>query len=732
MTREGSYGEERSRGQASSETRRRRSGAIAAIWERFGLALILFAGVVLRIALDRGYEAALVMRDEAGYLANAAALAGHAFDGANSYHAGYSLLILPAFVLFDDPLSVYRCVQAINILLAALAVLIVHGLLRDLFPEERRARLLLALAVAAAYPAWFVLSPLAMSENGMVPAFCLAAWCCMQVARKGGVHWIVWGVVCGFLYFVHPTALATLAAALLVGIVLAGARGEWKWLAAFVASIASMLFLYAAVIEPWLITRLSVQGYPPLLHYPGMASALQPLMSMAGLLGLARRVGGHAFYVIVGSVWLAWFAAAFAADRIRVDARARRIGPETAVIAFVVLAVLGVLALSGLTFAALHGDRLDHWMYGRYVEGVLMPALAIGAVVACRVGRALMPGMLVAAAGAALVSGINTPINTLNVSALWEMALAPSGPAAIWWLLGAIAAGVIWLVPWNAIRVGILVATFAGATILAYTRFLQPCHDIYAERYMLANFVRQHVSPVPTCVGIDARRREAPEDFEVAWAKYGAHLFDHGLRRITPEEWLASCDGPLISWSRDLDRRYPGVHLVAAERHDLQSTHAGPFLWLRGTSASSAPLRNGESVAFTNSNPRVPLMIGAGWHAPERDGTWSSASAELWIDVAPNCSRSTPCEATLSSIAFAASATRPLDVEVTIEGQKVAHWTISGTEPQTHALALYHDETLPSGVRVRFDIQGATSPQQRGVSSDPRVLGLKLREIALH
>src|SRR5687768_16777211 len=79
-----------------------------ASWERHGLVLILLAYSLLRIFLDRDYDASLVVRDEGGYLANAAAFAGFAFDGANSYHAGYSLLILPAFLLFENPTAIYH------------------------------------------------------------------------------------------------------------------------------------------------------------------------------------------------------------------------------------------------------------------------------------------------------------------------------------------------------------------------------------------------------------------------------------------------------------------------------------------------------------------------------------------------------------------------------------------------------------------------------------------------
>ena len=56
----------------------------------------------------------MVFPDEGGYLLNAAALAGFKTDGASDYHAGYSLLITPAFLLGKNGGSVYFFVKVIN------------------------------------------------------------------------------------------------------------------------------------------------------------------------------------------------------------------------------------------------------------------------------------------------------------------------------------------------------------------------------------------------------------------------------------------------------------------------------------------------------------------------------------------------------------------------------------------------------------------------------------------
>src|SRR5437588_10572816 len=74
------------------------------------------------------------LRDEIGYLANAAFLAGYRIDAASSFHAGYSLLIAPAFLL-SEPKLVWKAVLAINAILWAANFAMLYVLLRRVLPH---------------------------------------------------------------------------------------------------------------------------------------------------------------------------------------------------------------------------------------------------------------------------------------------------------------------------------------------------------------------------------------------------------------------------------------------------------------------------------------------------------------------------------------------------------------------------------------------------------------------
>ncbi|RYD15647.1 MAG: hypothetical protein EOP90_06780 [Lysobacteraceae bacterium] len=705
---------------------------LVSAWERYGLATIVASSCLMRAFLNRNYDASLVVRDEGGYLSNAAAFAGFAFDGASSYHAGYSLLIAPAFLLFDKPTSIYHGVQAVNLLLAAISILLVHRLIAELFPDERAARRLLALAVAAAYPAWMVLSSLAMSENAMVPSFCAATWLCLQVGRRGGRYWIGWGIACGWLYFIHPTAIASIGVAFAIAILFAVRRREWGWFFAFLLVCASLIVVYASWVQPWLISRLSVGSYPPNLHYPSWQAALQPLLSAGGLINLAQRLAGHTFYLLAGSLWLVWFASSQLLRDLVASTRARGLEPEIGAAAFAILGLLGTLALSALTFAAQDAQRLDHWMYGRYLEGAMMPALAMGYLaMPSRLDRTALAGLLLGAACAVVLAGAEpgTVINMLNVTALWQASVLQDRQVPEWWLAAGVVASMILLVRNDLARSAMFVIVFLACTGLVYARFLLPCHEIYAERFALAEHIRTQIAHSPTCVGLDVDSAGPSENSIEMWAKYGAHLFGNGLRRTTVEEWRTSCDGPLISWSRDLDRRVAGLTAVASEKHDAMSTRPGPFLWLRDAARSPSWLTVGDKVVASADNQQLGLMLGEGWYAPEPAGVWSAGDAELWLPIDAACRKA--CRVAMLVQPLRASAAQPLVLEVRVEERVVAHWRIDAEREQWHSFELPPTIDTARDTRIRLSTRQATTPAALGISADSRVLGVKLHELQL-
>src|SRR5690606_26934769 len=138
---------------------------------------------------------------------------------------------------------------------------------------------------------------------------------------------------------------------------------------------------------------------------------LAALLSLEGARQVLWRIGGHVFYLTVGSVGLVWLglgALVRGARRVPDGEPDRTAAPAPlfrSALIFVGASLLGTLLLSVAWFTAAGGTRLDHWMYGRYMESVLPVPLLLGALSLDRAAswRAIAAIVAVAGLGAALL-----------------------------------------------------------------------------------------------------------------------------------------------------------------------------------------------------------------------------------------------------------------------------------------------------------------------------------------
>ena len=706
---------------------------VKTLWERFGLlAILAFAGL-LHVQVARSFLSLTFLRDEAGYLSNAAALAGYSYDGASAYRAGYSLLIFPFYLVLRDPFTIYRCVQVLNIALSLLAIVLLYRLLSELFPAERRWKILLAVFVASLYPAWTAFSTFALSENVYVPLFVLSALLCLRTTRVGGWAWIAWGACIGFIDVVHPKGVVVIGIGFMVGAVIALQRREWKFFTAFAAAIALFVALNSVWLQPWVVHRLTMGAFPPELRYPSIAHLLEPLQSLTGIRAVAIHIAAHIAYLLMGTLWLAWFATLYAVRTVSAGRREPAIRPDVAVLAYVGLSVLGTVALSSLYFSSYpNALQLDQWMYGRYAEGTLLPLLGIGFLAIRRFS--LLPGILLALALVWIFenSARFGQANSINVSALWQSLFLYDWSIVAWCAVAGVMAVVVTLLPWDVLRAGALGVVFMLSIVLLYGRNLTINHATYATRHRIADTIRSQYDPrVTKCVGFEPSPVEDVER-DGEFPKNATHLFEYGIRRTTFEQWASQCDGPLISWSRDLDRTHPDIpiHLAAFEERAQYTGADGPYLWTREP-ASWFTLPVGIMLSLTGPPGPLDHVLGNGWYPRDSKGAWSTEMAELWLPIGTDCADGNGCDLMLRFATLPPREGESKFVDVRVDGHAPVRWTITSRDAEWHTLELGRTTAVQSGLRISLSIPGATSPKDLGHSPDARTLGIWLTELAV-
>jgi hypothetical protein len=427
--------------------------------------------VALRVAISLDRDGPTNFADETGYLANARVLSGGVagqLSGAAFYRGGYSLLLLPAYWLGDGPQAEYRNVLATNALLSSLVFPLVHALLVRVFGVAGRTALVAAF-LAALYPPLVVTTQFAWAESLLPVLVLLAAISLAAVVTVSRPRAVVgWAIACGCaagaLFTTHGRT-APLAVLLLVSLLALAALRHDLVASAAAGTVAAVAVTVAGQrLNDWL-SRTSWGRLP--------GSDLERVLDNARDLGAVENVAalgmGQYWYVFVATFGLVVL------GLVQVAAASRGTGRVAAVAVFLLGSVVGLAVLVGLYLRP--PVRPDHVVYGRYLEILVPPLLALGLVRLWttrfqRVALELAVGAAVALAATATImsyaGGLATrgPVNWYTVLALPPLAQAREQIRPITATLVAFAgAGVLvavtrWSRAWGALGLaGVLLAS---------------------------------------------------------------------------------------------------------------------------------------------------------------------------------------------------------------------------------------------------------------------------------
>jgi hypothetical protein len=342
--------------------------------------------VTIHLACGWRIQQPWIFADELGYLGHARYLSGTGvfpnMGGATYYHFGYSLLLMPAFWLFDDPFQTYRAVVITNGLMISLLYFPVRYVLSASLGIRRDLASAIAL-VTCLYPAFLLQSNFAWAENAIIPGYAALVAVFWRLLRHPSYRAAVClGFLGSFLYTVHPRALPLVP---LIVVVLAGlaALRVVRWGPATAGSLCVGLAFLSTTLTNDYLRPIGWQYGHDAFGAGRIASRVftlpfEVLLETAGqLLYLAQSTYG---IFLIGSLYacaLAWV------QGLRVTL-ARHDRETLLLLAFVLITSGGLLATSALA-AATGGTRADHVIYGRYNEGFLALHVALGLVVLCTI-----------------------------------------------------------------------------------------------------------------------------------------------------------------------------------------------------------------------------------------------------------------------------------------------------------------------------------------------------------
>ncbi|WP_353648259.1 hypothetical protein ABLG96_15590 [Nakamurella sp. A5-74] len=344
------------------------------------LVLLFCLAAGFRILLSLSRTGPIVVADEIGYLANARVLAGGPpidLSTATYYYSGSSLLIVPAYWLSSDPVTIYQLALVVQALVSAVVLPLLYALCREVGVSQARS---LAAAVAASVCVDSVFwSDYVLTESLFSCLLILWVWMGVRVVRFGAVRQgylsaVCLGVTFGLLGATHPRGLILVAVGGVVGL-------------AFMRKIGLLPVLVCAGTA---VVALGVGLWLNVItmraNYPGRSlSSLIPVNGGSdrpgtGLADQAFSTSGQVWYLAVASGLLALYGVLHAWHLALTGDKALRTTRLAAAVLVTGAGAAFTIGSAAVLLVSAPTRSPDYLVYGRYVAALMPVLIAFGVV----------------------------------------------------------------------------------------------------------------------------------------------------------------------------------------------------------------------------------------------------------------------------------------------------------------------------------------------------------------
>lgn len=349
--------------------------------------LLIFTYLILvfiHIFFSRNMTLPIVLDDEFGYLANAAYFAGYNWSSIVSdipyYSFGYSILLIPFFLIYDSPYTIYKAIILLNALIASSVVFMAYFVSGSISTHLNNNTRLLASFTVSLYTSYLVLSKLALAESLLVLLFWIILFCFLNLDKKNEdkkTVFIITGMIIGFIYIVHPRALGIILASLLVIFIAIIKRTiKYKQFLYYLSGLISVIIMQTA-IKSYLVSNVWLNGAKSSTNtLSGSLSKLPDLLTLAGLEKALSTTIGQVYYLVSASYLLFFIGIVYVCILLYHSWKSNN--NNLICLMFLLLSMVFSVIISVLSLY--NGNRADHLLYGRYNEMILGPFILIGLI----------------------------------------------------------------------------------------------------------------------------------------------------------------------------------------------------------------------------------------------------------------------------------------------------------------------------------------------------------------
>lgn len=505
--------------------------------------LCLIGVFIIYAVLGLRYTGPTYLSDEASYLTKAAFLAGYNVDNASSWHAGYSLLLSPLFMLFSDLSKIWRGALLLNSLMLTLSLALLLNFLRKIFPNRSYRDALCATVLCAFYPGLVVMGGYTFSGALFCLVFLLLLILILRIDFRNPTTVLAPALASSFLYWIHPMGAAVCFAVMLGLLLKAVSERNYKvWALFLMVSIITMA-TYSALIHPWINSSMTPIGFNSADHYQGVLSNLSMTTPKGFMFRVSSIFIGQITYLLVATYGVVLVGVSMSARYLIKFLKERKLSSNENLSVFIAtLSILGVVLMGSILFylsSITQNIEPDFLIYGRYSEMILLPLLGIGLLSAWDHRLLYRTSILVGLAGLYLALflervGSNGFNNLVNTPAFWPQYIYQAPNFIYWMILGMM--GVLLA---TVSRKRYLVVVFITLSILCIYKQAQWHTNLYNSISQPSGIVKYMKNfDENACVGLDANGA-SPSQLETL-VKYKYYLYRHEPQRLDLSKWRES------------------------------------------------------------------------------------------------------------------------------------------------------------------------------------------------
>jgi len=330
-----------------------------------------------------------VLDDEFGYWGVAAYLAGFDWSKVVSeipyYSYGYSLVLVPLFWIFEQATSMYKAAIVLNGLFLSASFLLCYNSGKKLLGKEKKPMLLGVAFLIFMYPIYIAYSAIAWPESLLTLVVWGLVWCFIGLDQQSPYYkFPLIGVLATYSYIIHQRAIGILVASFITLLVMFLLNKINKKQLLLAIAPVVLIFIGHYFMKSNLQSGLWLNSTGRLANdYRSQVRNVSSLLTLNGGIAFLKVLAGHLFYlgaasllIVYYGIYRLWKEIKSASETFLGDRRYDLEQPHIFFYVFVLTAFILSLLVSAVFLK--NPSRIDHIVYGRYVEMVIGPVLLIG------------------------------------------------------------------------------------------------------------------------------------------------------------------------------------------------------------------------------------------------------------------------------------------------------------------------------------------------------------------